>query len=124
DQYKDNQGLSEDATFKTLAGQVPSERVASLYVNLTEANKIMALAALAGADASRPGVAITNGAVLLALSAQNDGMQIDVATQVDMTDMADIGFKMNPNAKPGAAILADVPAGSLGLMAGSDLKTT
>ena len=36
DQFKDNKSLKDDATFKALSGQVPADRVATLYFNLTD----------------------------------------------------------------------------------------
>jgi hypothetical protein len=117
DQFKDNKGLSEDARFKTLAAQVPSDHIAAVYVNLTEIYKDLAFAepSLAQSQGTK-----ADGAVMMTLSAQDDGLQIDVASQATIEGA---GVKMNPNAHPDLSILSDVPADSLGLLAGTDLKT-
>ncbi|MFL5731856.1 MAG: DUF3352 domain-containing protein [Chloroflexia bacterium] len=115
DQYTDKKGLSEDARFKNLASQVPSDNLASLYVNLTEITTMAALADPEMAAAAPK----TDGAALVTVSAQDDGMQIDVASEATMAG-ADV--KLNANAHPDAKTLADIPSGSVGFLAGADLK--
>jgi hypothetical protein len=118
DQVKDNTGLKDSPAFTTLAGQVAQERVATLYLNLTE---IYRQAQLAAPELlSTPGMQKVEGAVLVTLSAKDDGMQLDMASQANMEGL---GVKLNPQARPDVAIVSDVPAGSLGFFAGTDLKT-
>ena len=117
DQYKDKKGLSEEARFKTLSAQVPSERIATLYVNLTEIYKDIAFAE---PELARQTVAGADGALLVAVSAQDDGMQIDLASEATVEGA---GVKMNPNARPDLKIVSDVPQNALGILAGTDLKS-
>ncbi len=118
DQFKDNKGLSEAAQFRTLSGQVPSDNIASAYVNLTEIYKDIELAQ---PDMFKNGATKADGAALITLSAQDDGMQLDVASEVDLDGTS---VKVNPGAHPDASTLSDIPSGSLGFLAGTDLKNT
>ncbi len=117
DQFKDKKGLDTDATFATLSAQVPGERIGSLYVNLTEVYKD---AALASPEMFQNGATKADGAVLITVSAQDDGIQVDVASQVDITGA---GVKVNPTSKPDASTASDVPAASQMLLEGTDLKS-
>ncbi len=119
DQFKDNKGLKDDSNFKTLSGQVPAERLATLYLNLTEIYKQVNTASPEAAQSA--GISNVQGATLITVSAQNDGMQVDIASQ---TDLSGTGIEVNPNAKPDASTLADVPNGVLGFLAGTDIKDT
>jgi hypothetical protein len=118
DQFKDDTGLREDATYKSLSGQVPQERILTLYVNLSEVYKQVQIAAPEALDSS--GVQTTQGAMLFTLSAQEGGMQVDVASEVYMVGT---GVQINPNARPEVATLSDIPADSLGFLVGTDLKS-
>jgi hypothetical protein len=118
DQFKDDKGLRDDATYKALSGQVPQERILTLYVNLTEVYKQSQIVSPEALD--NYGVQTTEGAMLLTLSAQEGGMQVDVASEVYM---AGTGVQVNPNAKPEVATLSDIPADSLGFLVGTDLKS-
>jgi hypothetical protein len=120
DQYKDNKSLKDDATFKALAGQVPNDRIAALYLNLTQLYQQASL--LAPDMTGSNGVQSANGSMLITLSAANDGMQLDVASEADLSVM-NTGVQVNPNAKPDASTLNDIPAKSLGFVVGTDLKT-
>lgn len=123
DGYKDNKGLKDDANFKALSGQVPSERIASLYLNLTEIYKQVGFIAPEASSSIQK----VDGATLMTLSAKDDGMQVDIASQADFTNNLigqNSSLSINPNAKPYVATLSDIPAGSLGFMLGSDLKST
>lgn len=121
DGFKDNKGLKDDANFKVLSGQVPSDRIASLYLNLTGLYKQAGLMAPETANT----VQKVDGAMLMTLSARDDGMQVDIASQVDFANSALGGssVQINPNAKPDVATLADIPAGSLAFLLGTDLKS-
>jgi hypothetical protein len=118
DQFKDDKGLRDDPTYKALSGQVPQERILTLYVNLTEVYKQAQIAAPEAFENSA--VQKAEGAMLLTLSAQDGGMQLDIASEVDVQGA---GVQINPNAKPEVATLSDIPAGSLGFLVGTDLKS-
>ncbi|MEO8287686.1 MAG: DUF3352 domain-containing protein [Chloroflexota bacterium] len=120
-QYKDNKTLKDDATFKALSGQVPADRIAALYINLTEIYK-QAQFVMPELSAEGGTVQSANGAMLLTLSAANDGMQLDIASEADLSVM-NSGVQINPSAKPDEATLRDVPVGSLGFFAGTDLES-
>jgi hypothetical protein len=121
DGFRDNKTLKDDATFKALSGQVPQDRIAALYFNLTEIYKQAQLAA----PELMEGQSVQNlsGAVLLTLSAANDGLQVDVASETDLSLM-DTTVQVNPDARPNQATLNDVPSDALGFYVGTDLKTT
>ena len=121
DQFKDNKSLKDDATFKALSGQVPSERIAALYLNLTEFYK---QAQLIAPEVFNTGtLQSANGATLLTLSAANDGLQFDIASEADLSLM-NSGVQVNPSARPDKSSLRDIPTDSLGFLAGTDLATT
>lgn len=120
DSYRDNKSLKDNETFKALSGQVPQNRIAALYLNLTDIYKQVQLAVPElTQDQSIQNV---SGAMLLTLSAANDGLQIDTATETDASVMG-AQVQVNPNARPDQATLNDVPAGTLGFLAGTDLQT-
>jgi Protein of unknown function (DUF3352) len=120
DSYRDNKSLKDNETFKALSGQVPQNRIAALYLNLTDIYKQVQLAVPElTKDQSIQNV---SGAMLLTLSAANDGLQIDTATETDASVMG-AQVQVNPNARPDQATLNDVPAGTLGFLAGTDLQT-
>ena len=120
DSYRDNKSLKDNETFKALSGQVPQDRIAALYLNLTEIYKQVQLAV----PEMTQGQSIQNvsGAVLMTLSAANDGLQIDTATETDASVMG-AQVQVNPNARPDQATLNDVPSDTLGFIAGTDLQT-
>ncbi|HYP39315.1 MAG TPA: DUF3352 domain-containing protein [Chloroflexia bacterium] len=118
DQFKDDKGLRDDAIYKALSGQVPQERILTLYVNLTEIYKQAQIAAPEAFENSA--VQKAEGAMLFTLSAQDGGMQLDIASEVDVQGA---GVQINPNAKPEVATLSDIPANSLGFLVGTDLKS-
>ncbi len=126
DKFKDDNGLKTDATFKALSGQVPQERIASIYVNLTELSKQAKFIASDTPDANTPEA---SGAWLMTLSGQPDGMQLDIASQASIEGVGSLmgvaggGFQVNPGAKPDVSTLSDIPTGSLGFLVGSDLKS-
>lgn len=120
DGFKDNKSLKDDATFKALSGQVPGERIAALYLNLTEIYK---QANLVAPEMLQSGsLQNASGAMLLTLSAADDGMQLDIASEADLNVM-NSGVQVNADAKPDGASLNDIPADSLGFLAGTDLAT-
>lgn len=122
DGYKDNKGLKDSDNFKALSGQVPGERIASLYLNLTEIYKQLGFIAPEASSS----VQKVDGATLMTLSAKDDGMQVDIASQADFANNVtgqNSSLNINPNAKPDVATLSDIPAGSLGFLLGTDLKS-
>jgi hypothetical protein len=121
DGLRDNKTLKDEATFKALSGQVPQERIAALYLNLTEIYKQVQLAA----PDLMEGQSVQNvsGAMLFTLSAANDGIQVDVASETDLSLM-DTSVQVNPNARPDPATLNDIPADAIAFYAGTDLKST
>lgn len=120
DQFKDNTGLKDDAIFKTLSGQVPQERIASLYLNLSEIYKQAKDVAPESLQSSN--IQNANGSILTTLSAANDGLQLDIASQANLSAMG-TGLTANPNARPDSATLNDIPSNAIGFFAGTDLKT-
>lgn len=118
DSYKAQTGLKDSENFKYLSGQVPTDRVASLYVDLTDIYKEIQTAA--PETFSNGMLQSANGAMLMTLSGQDGGLQIDIASQ---TDLQGAGVTINPDAKPAAGTLNDIPTGSLGFLVGTDLKT-
>jgi hypothetical protein len=122
DQFKDNKSLKDDPTFKALSGQVPADRIATLYVNLTD---IFQQAKLIAPELLQNDSAVqnANGATLITLSAANDGVQIDVASEADLSLM-NSGVQINPDARPDESSLRDIPADSQGFLAGTDLQTS
>lgn len=119
DQVKGGTSLKDDATFKTLSGQVPQNRLASVYINLKQLYSELQIAAPETFNSGT--VQQLDGAMLMTLSAQNDGMQLDVASEANVQG---VGVQINPNSKPDSRTLADIPQDSLGFLAGTDLKTT
>jgi hypothetical protein len=135
DELKNNKGLKEDTGFKALSGKVPVERMATLYLNLSEIHKSVQTV-LPDFDSNSTGNLLggffkLNGALLLAISGQDDGAQIDVASQGLTFDWGTLIFgstkalyaNMNPNAHPDSSTFNDIPSESFVFLAGSDLKT-
>lgn len=121
DGFRDNKTLKDDATFKSLSGQVPQDRIAGLYVNLTEIYKQAQL--ISPEIFQDQQLQNLSGAMLLTVSAANDGMQIDVASETDLSLM-DTQVQINPDARPDPSTINDVPSDALTFYAGTDLKTT
>jgi hypothetical protein len=121
DGFRDNKTLKDDATFKALSGQVPQERIAAFYLNLSEIYKQVQLAA----PELTEGQSVQNlsGAMLFTVSAATDGIQLDVASETDLSLM-DTSVQVNPDARPDQATLNDIPADSIAFFVGTDLKTT
>ena len=120
DSYRDNKSLKDNETFKALSGQVPQDRIAALYVNLTDIYKQVQLAVPELTQGQS--VQNVNGAMLITLSAANDGLQIDSASETDASLMG-TEVQVNPNARPDEATISDVPANTLGFFVGTDLQT-
>lgn len=120
DSYRDNKSLKDNETFKALSGQVPQDRIAALYVNLTDIYKQVQLAVPELTQGQT--VQNVNGAMLITLSAANDGLQIDSASETDASLMG-TQVQVNPNARPDEATISDVPANTLGFFVGTDLQT-
>ena len=129
DTYRDDRGLSGSIIHTGLVREVPDERVASLYVNLTEIYRALRLADPEAAN-SGP-VRDLRGAVLLTLGAYEGGLQVDVASEVDLTLLpsSDIdadgpgGIALNPDARPDVTTLSDVPPDAHAFLVGADLRT-
>jgi hypothetical protein len=129
DTYRDDRGLSGSITHSGLVREVPAERVASLYVNLTEIYRALRLADPEAAN-SGP-VRDLRGAALLTLGAYEGGLQVDVASEVDLTLLPSPGIDaggpggiaLNPDARPDVTTLSDVPPGAHAFLVGADLRT-
>ncbi|MDQ3927693.1 MAG: DUF3352 domain-containing protein, partial [Chloroflexota bacterium] len=122
DQYKDNKGLQTDARFAALQAKVPSARIATLYLNLTEIYKQASFIEPNATEAVKG----AEGAMLVTLSAENDGLRLDVASETNFENNAfgpSMNVQLNPNAKPDVNTLSDIPTGSLGFALGTDLQT-
>jgi hypothetical protein len=122
DQYKDKKGLETDARFTALQGKVPAARIATLYLNLTEIYKQVGFIDPTAAEA----VQGAEGSMLITLSAENDGMRMDFASETDFTNNmlgASMDVQLNPNARPDVNTLSDIPTGSLAFALGTDLQT-
>jgi hypothetical protein len=64
--------------------------------------------------------------MLITLSAENDGLRVDVASEADFQNNVlgpSVNVQINPGAKPDVNTLSDVPTGSLGFLLGTDLKS-
>ena len=122
DQYKDDKGLKTDARFTALQAQVPAERIATLYLNWSEIYKQAGFIDPQATEALQ-GV---QGAVLMTLSAENDGLRLDVASEADFTNNMlgpSVNVQLNPNARPDVNTLSDIPTGSLAFLLGTDLQS-
>lgn len=122
DEYKDNKGLKTDTRFAALQAQVPAARIATLYLNLTEIYKQASLIDPQATEA----VQGVEGAMLITLSAENDGLRFDVASEADFSNNLlgmSTDVQLNPNAKPDVNTIADIPTGSLGFVLGTDLQS-
>lgn len=135
DELKNNMGLKEDTGFKALSGKVPAERMATLYLNLSEIHKSVQTV-LPDFDSTSTysflgGYFKLQGAMLLTISGKGDGAQIDVASEGLTFDWGNLvlgsgktlAADMNPNAHPNSSTLNDIPADSFAFLAGSDLRT-
>ena len=120
DEYKLNKGLKEDATYKYLSGAVPADRVATFYVNLTE---IMRYAEVMAPEAFSSGtMPKMQGGMIVTISGQEDGLQIDTASEAKYENL---GFNMNfSGSKPDPSMLNDVPSESMAFLVSTDLKST
>ena len=110
--------LQDSADFQALDKELPTDRLGTLYLNLTaiydSAQAVIPADATGGVTMSR-----TDGAIAIALSAHDDGVQIDSASNTRVE-----GQTLTPPTAPNADVLNDVPNGSWGFYAGSDLKST
>ncbi|HKP54856.1 MAG TPA: DUF3352 domain-containing protein [Chloroflexia bacterium] len=120
DQVKDKKAnIRDDETYKFLSGAVPADRVASFYINLTDiANQVEAISP---GMLSSTGIESLSGAFLLTVSGQNDGIQVDLASQADVK--SSMFSQVASVAKPDASTLNDIPSDSMFFYAGTDLKT-
>ncbi len=85
DRFRDGPGLSDLPIYESLAGQVPPEPVAALYVNFSQISSLMRYVNPEAAEQNPP--ALTDGlwgAVLATLTAHRDGLQIDVASDAEV----------------------------------------
>ncbi len=131
DELRANKGLKEDARFKSLSGKVPAERVAALYLNLGETYELV--------ETLQPDIQMqdqlrVSGSILATLSGGTDGLQFDIATPpggVSLTGVLSYllapmfklaNLQANTSSHIDTSILKDVPADSLGFVAGSDPK--
>jgi len=120
DQLKDKkENIRDDETYKFLSGAVPAERVASFYVNLTDVVK--QVEAVAPGALTNVGIESLSGAFLLTVSGADDGIQVDLASQVDVK--SNLTNQVSSTAKPDASTLNDIPSDSAAFYAGTDLKT-
>ncbi len=129
DELKTGKGLKEDDRFKYLVGKVPAERVGTLYINASSVDK-----AIKQLFPEANGQLQMDGALLVSLSGQDEGIQVDVAADANLSGPSTLtlygwtarlsDLHMNPNAIPRNSALDDIPANSLAFVAGSDLKAT
>ena len=127
DQFVLDEGLKYEPTYKALLADLPSERVATLYVNLTEISRQVRL------TRDFPEIAHPldgQGAWMVALSGKPDGLQINIVAQTEFEGASALLFgkqgidiEVNPRAKPQVASLYDVPHGSLAFVLGTDLRS-
>ena len=129
DTLRDGRSLSSSVTHSGLVREVPSEQLASLYVNLSEVYRSLRLAD--PEEANTGPVRDLRGGVLLTLGAYDRGLQLDVATEADMTLLPspDLdfdgpgGIALNPDVRPEVATLGDVPLDAQAFLVGADLRT-
>ncbi len=120
DQLKDKkENIREDETYKFLSGAVPAERVASVYINLTDVAK--QIEAVSPGVLTNAGIESLSGAFLLTISGLDDGIQVDLASQVDVK--SNLTSQVSSTAKPDASTFNDIPSNSVAFFAGTDLKT-
>jgi hypothetical protein len=120
DRSKNNQSNVRDTElYKQLSGMVPQERVASFYLNLTEI--YTQIKASAPEALSSSGIESIDGALLFTVSAKDDGVQLDVASQAEVK--TNYGTQAVSTAKPDASTLNDIPSDAVAFYAGTDLKT-
>ena len=131
DEAQAEKGLKEDEGFKYLSGKVPAERVATLYANLGALDTL-----LKQLFPQAKGSIQMKGAALVALSGQEGGAQVDIATQGGLSTsscpcftlydwtvkLTDLGALIAPDARPGEIALNNIPADSTAFVAGRDLK--
>lgn len=130
DRYKDGKSLQDSAAFQALDKELPQERLATLFLNLTAINDMTrtvlpaagaeddaATEAVPGLSSSLSNLSRTDGMVALVLTAQGDGLQLDAVSDIK-TDLA-----AAPSATLQTDILKDVPAGSWGFYGGTDMKS-
>lgn len=127
DQFALDEGLKYDPTHKALLADLPPERVATVYVNLTEISRQIRLTR-DFPEAASP--LEGRGAWMAALSGKPDGLQINVVAQTEfegagkvLLGRQGIDIEVNPRAKPQVASLYDVPLDSLAFVVGTDLKS-
>lgn len=126
DSLRQNQSLQEADVFKYLSGKVPADRVASLYLNLSEASDLLAQLRSQSTNAPR-----IEGALLMTFSGQNEGLLISAALQADIPPDAGAfsclicaylgGLQIDTSSKPDAALLNDLPVDTFAFVAGSGL---
>jgi hypothetical protein len=120
DRSKNNQSNVRDTElYKQLSGMVPQERVASFYLNLTEIYTQIKAASPEALASS--GIESIDGALLFTVSAKDNGVQLDVASQAEVK--TNYGTQAVSIAKPDASTLNDIPADTVAFYAGTDLKT-
>ncbi|HKP54134.1 MAG TPA: DUF3352 domain-containing protein [Chloroflexia bacterium] len=137
DELRANKGLKEDEGFKRLSGKVPAARVATLYLNLGEIDKALKVPfpryeqtdTIANTELS--GLLKLQGTMLITLSARDDGVQIDSASQgfspswgaLVTGNMEFYPMSINASARPDSSTLDDVPTDAITFLVGTDLKT-
>ena len=130
DRYKDGKSLQDSAAFQAVDKELPPDRLATLFLNLTAINDMTrtilpavgseddgATEAVPGLSSSLTNFSRTDGMVALALTAQAEGLQIDAVSDIT-SDMATAS-----SAALQTDILQDVPAGSWGFYSGTDMKS-
>lgn len=120
DQVKNKQeNIRDDDTYKYLSGLVPEDRVAALYLNLTDLyNQIETVAP---GTLKQSGIESMSGAFLLTVSGKETGLQIDLATQADVK--SSFTNQIASAGKPDSSTINDIPADSFGFLVGTDLKS-
>jgi hypothetical protein len=115
EQFREETGLHDNPLHRWMAGEVPQERFATLYVNFSQLNRQLRF--VKSQTRHDDEVASVSGALLVTLAAHPDGLRIDVASNVDAGGAA----IYLPSARPDVSTLFDVPRSSAGFVTGTDL---
>jgi|GEM_PF-1609873 len=135
DNYKGESNLGAADWYMALMAQVPKERAGTLFLNLT--HLYMRAEQVAPDRINTRLVPTVGGAWMIALTAEEDGVQIDLAAQASVVGVDRLtGRELNiagiagtagtqlahPGPKPDVNMLYSAPKDSLAFIVGSDLK--
>lgn len=120
DRYKDGQSLQDTAAFQALEADMPKDRLATFYLNMSSLYDTVLAVVPQDMQESAPQLKQTriDGTALVVVSAHDEGIQIDSASDIQVNNQA-----LGSTAVPAADALNDIPIGSWAFYRGADLKT-